>query len=219
MSKKVKQPWPTKAVMNQIYDRHLWGGNEFDFYSGEGSHNPEIITPYLKALIQFLKTHHNNIVVCDLGCGDFNIGKHLMSYSKKYIAIDIVENLIRRNKDLFKANNLEFYCFDIAKHEWPLADCIILRQVLQHLSNQEIQNIIKKVVHYKYIILTEHIPLGDFIPNKDIISGQGIRMKQGSGVHVLVAPFNLKIKEAQVLGRYMDKNQKGQIVTMLYQLF
>lgn len=219
MSKKVKEPWPTKAVMNQIYDRHLWGGNEFDFYSGEGSHNPEIITPYLKALIQFLKTHHNNIVVCDLGCGDFNIGKHLMSYSKKYIAIDIVENLIRRNKDLFKANNLEFYCFDIAKHEWPLADCIILRQVLQHLSNQEIQNIIKKVVHYKYIILTEHIPLGDFIPNKDIISGQGIRMKQGSGVHVLVAPFNLKIKEAQLLGRYMDKNQKGQIVTMLYQLF
>lgn len=219
MSNKVKQPWPTKAVMNQIYDRHLWGGNEFDFYSGEGSHNPEIITPYLKALIQFLKTHHNNIVVCDLGCGDFNIGKHLVSYSKKYIAIDIVENLIRRNKDLYKANNLEFYCFDIAKHEWPLADCIILRQVLQHLSNQEIQNIIKKVVHYKYIILTEHIPLGDFIPNKDIISGQGIRMKQGSGVHVLVAPFNLKIKEAQVLGRYMDKNQKGQIVTMLYQLF
>lgn len=219
MSNKVKEPWPTKAVMNQIYDRHLWGGNEFDFYSGEGSHNPEIITPYLKALIQFLKTHHNNIVVCDLGCGDFNIGKHLMSYSKKYIAIDIVENLIRRNKDLYKANNLEFYCFDIAKHEWPLADCIILRQVLQHLSNQEIQNIIKKVVHYKYIILTEHIPLGDFIPNKDIISGQGIRMKQGSGVHVLVAPFNLKIKEAQVLGRYMDKNQKGQIVTMLYQLF
>lgn len=219
MSNKVKQPWPTKAVMNQIYDRHLWGGNEFDFYSGEGSHNPEIITPYLKALIQFLKTHHNNIVVCDLGCGDFNIGKHLVSYSKKYIAIDIVENLIRRNKDLYKANNLEFYCFDIAKHEWPLADCIILRQVLQHLSNQEIQNIIKKVVHYKYIILTEHIPLGDFIPNKDIISGQGIRMKQGSGVHVLVAPFNLKIKEAQLLGRYMDKNQKGQIVTMLYQLF
>lgn len=219
MSKKVKQPWPTKAVMNQIYDRHLWGGNEFDFYSGEGSHNPEIINPYLKALIQFLKTHHNNIVVCDLGCGDFNIGKHLVSYSKKYIAIDIVENLIRRNKDFYKANNLEFYCFDIAKHEWPLADCIILRQVLQHLSNQEIQNIIKKVVHYKYIILTEHIPLGDFIPNKDTISGQGIRMKQGSGVHVLVAPFNLKIKEAQVLGRYMDKNQKGQIVTMLYQLF
>lgn len=99
MSKKVKQPWPTKAVMNQIYDRHLWGGNEFDFYSGEGSHNPEIINPYLKVLIEFLNTHHNNIVVCDLGCGDFNIGKHLVSYSKKYIAIDIVEKLIKRNKD------------------------------------------------------------------------------------------------------------------------
>lgn len=45
MTKKVKAPWPTKDVMTQIYDRHLWGGNEFDFYSGAGSHDPKIIAP------------------------------------------------------------------------------------------------------------------------------------------------------------------------------
>jgi len=36
MSRKPKKPWPTKAVMQQIYEQHLWGGKDFDFYSGEG---------------------------------------------------------------------------------------------------------------------------------------------------------------------------------------
>ena len=77
--------------MNQIYEMHLWGGNEFDFYSGQGSHDSKIISPYLDAVTSFLKSHNNALTVCDLGCGDFNIGKNLTKYTKKYIAIDIVE--------------------------------------------------------------------------------------------------------------------------------
>lgn len=219
MVKKTKQPWPTKDVMNQIYEMHLWGGKTLDFYSGIGSHDPKIINPYLDTLITFLKAHNNALTICDLGCGDFNIGKHLTQYTKTYIAIDIVENLIYRNKNLYKAENLEFYCLDISKDELPSGDCIILRQVLQHLSNKEIQNILKKLEAYKYIILTEHIPLSDFIPNKDIISGQGIRLKQNSGVNILKAPFNFKVKEEKNFGEYILQDNKGRIVTQLYKVF
>lgn len=219
MTKKIKTPWPTKDAMNQIYDRHLWGGNQFDFYSGAGSHNPEIINPYLKVIIAFLESHNNTLVVCDLGCGDFNIGKNLTKYAKKYIAVDIVESLINRNKTLYKANNLEFYCLDIIEDELPSGDCIILRQVLQHLSNKDIEKVTQKLSAYKYIILTEHIPLGDFTPNKDIISGQGIRIKQNSGVNILKSPFNLKIKEQKQLNEYVLENGKGRIVTTLFRVF
>ena len=219
MTKKTKKPWPTKDVMIQIYDKKLWGGKEFDFYSGTGSHDAEIINPYLDALITFLESHNNALVVCDLGCGDFNIGKHLTKYTKKYIAVDIVENLINRNKNLYKEDNLDFSCLNITKDELPHGDCIILRQVLQHLSNSEIQSIIKKIVAYKYIILTEHIPLGEFIPNKDIISGQGIRIKQNSGVNILETPFNLKIKEKTILNEHVLENDKGRILTTLYEMF
>lgn len=219
MTKKVKTPWPTKAVMNQIYELKLWGGKAFDFYSGSGSHDPKIINPYLESLMAFLKSHNHQLVVCDLGCGDFNIGKHLTKYSKKYIAIDIVEDLIERNKNLYKEENLKFHCLDISKEELPLGDCIILRQVLQHVSNAEIQNIIQKMTTYKYIILTEHMPLGNFTPNKDIISGQGIRLKQNSGVNLLEAPFNLKIKEQKIIDEYVLDNEKGRIVTTLLEMF
>ena len=216
MTKNPKTPWPTKDVMTQIYDLKLWGGKNFDFYSGKGSHDSKIINPYIERLIAFFKSHNNDLVVCDLGCGDFNIGKHLTSYIRKYIAIDIVENLIDRNKTVFKEDNLEFCCLDITKDKLPSGDCIILRQVLQHLSNIEIQDVIKKIVAYKYIILTEHIPLGNFIPNKDIISGQGIRLKQNSGVNILEPPFNLNIKEEKIFGTYILENNKGRIVTTLY---
>jgi SAM-dependent methyltransferase len=217
--KKNKKPWPTKDAMNQIYELKLWGGNDFDFYSGTGSHKPEIINPYLDALKAFFETHNRSLVVSDLGCGDFNIGKHLTKYTKKYFAVDIVENLINRNKNSFKVDNLEFYCLDIARDELPIGDCAILRQVLQHVSNAEILNILKKIADYKYIILTEHIPLGDFVPNKDIISGQGIRLKRNSGVNLLKPPFNLKIKEETILNEHIIGNKKGRIVTILYKMF
>jgi SAM-dependent methyltransferase len=219
VTKKTKTPWPTKDVMNQIYDMKLWGGNAFDFYSGDGSHNPKIINPYLDAIKAFLKSYNNSLVVCDLGCGDFNIGKHLTKYSKKYIAVDIVEKLINRNQELYKRDNLEFQCLDITKEELPFGDCIILRQVLQHLSNVEIHNILKKLNDYRFIILTEHIPEGNFIPNIDIISGQGIRIKQNSGVNLLKAPFNLKFKDEKILEEHILENNKGRIVTTLYKMF
>ena len=214
-----KKHWPTKAVMEQVYNLHLWGGKDSDFYSGTGSHESKIITPYLNAVISFLELHKTSLVVCDLGCGDFNIGKHLTSYTKKYIAIDIVEKLIDRNKQFFQVDNLEFHCLDISKDDIPQGDCIILRQVLQHLSNAEIQNILQKINTYKYIVLTEHLPLGNFSSNEDIIAGQGIRIKKNSGVNILEAPFNFKVKDQQIIDKHVLENNKGVIVTTLYKMF
>lgn len=218
MKKSNKQPWPTKAAMSQIYEQHLWGGKAFDFYSGEGSHIPNITKPYLDAVISFLESHRNCLSVCDLGCGDFNIGKQLLNNIKRYIAIDIVPSLIERNKTKFKVSHLEFHCLDISKDELPIADCVILRQVLQHLSNAEIISIIKKLRVYKYLILTEHLPTGDFIPNKDIISGQGIRLKHNSGVDLLKSPFNLKALQQRVLNKIILEDNQGEIVTTLFTL-
>lgn len=213
-----KRPWPTKDAMTQVYEKHLWGGKDFDFYSGIGSHDPTTVNLYTKTVSDFLKFNSGKLKVCDLGCGDFNIGKQLVPHTSKYFAIDIVESLIDRNKSIFNADHLEFQCLDISKDELPNADCIILRQVLQHLSNDEIIRIVRKLSNYKYIILTEHIPFGDFIPNSDIIAGQGIRLKHNSGVDLLAEPFNLKVKSTKILNEVILENDKGRIVTILFRL-
>ena len=215
---KKKTPWPTKDAMEQVYKMKLWGENQSRFYSGEGSHQPELVQPYIDVLSSFLKACSSPIVICDLGCGDFNIGKQLVAHTKKYIAVDIVADLITHNKDTFKAENLEFKCLDLAVDDLPTGDCALLRQVFQHLSNTEIQKILNKLTVFKYVIITEHIPEGDFLPNIDIISGQGIRLKKQSGVNVLAAPFNFKVQDASLLLSVPLKDGKGIIVTTCYQL-
>lgn len=218
-AKRIKKPWPTKDVMEQVYDMKLWGGNDCDFYSGDGSHHPEIVDPYIEDLTVFLTSFEIPLTVCDLGCGDFHVGKELVKHTKNYIAVDIVKDLIDRNRRKFIATNLEFQCLDIAIDNLPSGDCALLRQVLQHLSNAEIQKIVERLSSFKYVILTEHLPNGDFEPNKDIISGQGIRLKKQSGLNLLAAPFIFRVEEEKHLLSVRLNNSKGVIVTTLYRLF
>lgn len=218
-TKNIKNHWPTKDAMEQIYEQKLWGGAEFDFYSGKGSHDAEIVNPYIVAVISFLKSFKSRITVCDLGCGDFNVGAALVKYTNKYVAVDIVEGLINHNKEKFNEDNLEFHCLDIAVDQLPFGDCVLLRQVLQHLSNSEVQKVLDKLAAFKYIILTEHIPEAKFIPNKDIISGQGIRLKKQSGLNVLSPPFNFQVKEEKTMLFVTLNDHKGIIVTTLYTMF
>lgn len=217
--KPIKKPWPTKDAMTQVYDMKLWGDNNSNFYSGDGSHDAEIVEPYIAAVTSFLTSFKKPLVVCDLGCGDFNVGKELVMHTKKYIAVDIVPSLIDHNKEKFKAENLEFHFLDIAVEDLPVGDCAILRQVLQHLSNAEVENVVRKLAAYKYVILTEHLPAGEFIPNKDIISGQGIRLKKQSGLDLLAPPFNLKVEEGKHLSSVVLKDGKGIIATKIYKIF
>lgn len=217
--KKNKKAWPTKDAMDQVYKMNLWGNNNTAFYSGEGSHKSEIIEPYIKVVTAFLKAFKTPLVICDLGCGDFNIGKKLVKFTNKYIAVDIVKELIDYNEDVFEAPNLEFKCLDIAKDNLPKGDCALIRQVLQHLSNKEVKNIANKLSNYKYVIITEHIPNGNFVANKDIISGQGTRLKKQSGIDLLASPFNLKIEEKTEMLRITLEEGKGVIVTYLYKMF
>lgn len=216
---RVKQPWPTKKAMAQIYEQNLWGANGDLFYSGSGSHEEAIITPYIKKVSEFLDSFETPLSVCDLGCGDFNIGKQLVAKTSRYIAVDIVPKLIDYNKSQFSQANVEFECLDIAKDMLPTADCVLIRQVLQHLSNAEVQEVVKKLKQYKYVILTEHIPNGDFVPNIDIISGQGIRIKKKSGLEILKPPFDFKVVEKKELISIDLAGVKGCIKTFLYQVF
>ncbi len=216
--KRQKQPWPTKKVMEQVYENNLWGGGVVDFYSGDGSHHKHLVDPYLKAVISFLNSFKKKLVVCDLGCGDFHIGKELVPFSDRYFAVDIVASLIASNKEKFQLHNLTFQCLDIAEDELPVGDCAIVRQVLQHLSNVEIEKIVRKLQSFKYVILTEHLPNGEFLPNVDIISGQGIRIKKNSGVDILQAPFYLKVKDCKKLVSIDLGAKKGIVVTTLYTL-
>jgi len=197
-----------KEIFSIVYKENIWNkDSNLDFNSGPGSHDPKVVTPYIKTISNFFKDLKRKPIVLDVGCGDFNIGSQLYEYTKKYIAIDVVDELIYRNKLKYKSINLEFYVLDMVLDELPSAECILIKEVLQHLPNKEIKIIINKLSYFKYVIITESIPKYDFVANIDKLKGPECRIDLKSGIVIHKHPFYHKYKEKKELLKIPRKDR------------
>lgn len=188
----------TEDVFDNIYEKGIWGKDEqSNSTSGTGSHKAEIVDPYVNVVKKVI-TDNNIKTVADLGCGDFAIGSQIIDYCESFRAYDISNIILERNRSKYKHPNLKFYKLDLSKDELPHADMAFVRQVLQHLSNENIKNFVHQLntsKKFKYLLLTEHLPLkSKFVPNIDKPSGPNIRIANNSGVILHEKPFNLKFK-------------------------
>lgn len=210
---------PTVTVMTKIYSENWWGRdkkNNGKYFSGRGSHDEFIINPYISAVRLFLE--YKQFIVIDLGCGDFNVGRNIFMYSKEYIACDIVEELVNYNKVIFKFPNLKFLNIDLIKDNLPEGDVLIIRQVLQHLSNENILKFLNKVYKYKFLIITEPIPKIPFVSNLNNPNGPDIRLSINSGINLEDHPFKLKYISKKELLKIDDTRDNAYIVTTIYEL-
>jgi len=90
-----------------------------------------------------------------------------------------------------------------------------VRQVFQHLRNDQIQRIVKKLAQYRTWIICEHLPSEkDFVPNVDILSGAGNRLAMKSGVILTERPFSIRPRSVQVLNE--AKADSGIIQAVVY---
>lgn len=123
-----------------------------------------------------------------------------MPYVASCVACDIVPELIAFNHRKFRAANLDFRIVDAIDDDLPQADVVVIRQVLQHLSNAQVAKISSKLKRYKAAIVTEHVPAdADFMPNKDQVAGPHTRLGLGSGVVLTAPPFDLSPRNVRQL--------------------
>ena len=195
-----------KEAFERIYRDGTWGksADALDpFYLGAGSHMPGIVPVYVNAVEEFLRSLGGKPDAVDLGCGDFAVGSKLRPLCRRYVACDVVEPLILRNRQKFAALDVDFQLVDITADVLPAGDVVFIRQVLQHLSNRHIQSVVDKLLQYRYVVLTEHLPSSPaFEPNLDKAVGAGTRLgigRSGSGVVLTRAPFNLRAVETRML--------------------
>ena len=209
-----------RQVFAEIYRLHGWGKvAQHRFFSGVGSHAPELVAPFVDPVRNFLRSLPRKPDVVDLGCGDFNVGAQLRPYCGRYVACDVVPDLIEHNKSAFASLAVDFRCLDVVTEPLPAGEVVLLRQLLQHLSNEHIQEVVAKLRQYRYIVVADHQPVGDFTPNLDIATGIRVRPEMHSAVDLTAEPFNLRAVEQRELSRVQHRSEKGEVlVTTLYRM-
>ncbi|NKB21235.1 MAG: methyltransferase domain-containing protein [Alphaproteobacteria bacterium] len=193
----------TEQVFDKIYREGAWGRDKKgNAISGAGSHTDNIIDPYVSTVKKVLSKLNSPIIV-DLGCGDFNVGKNFTLDASHYIACDVSNFMIKKNREIYSSENVEFRQLNIAEDELPRGHIAFVRQVLQHLGNDDIKRFVEtvnKTAPHQYLLVTEHIATSPrFRANIDKPKGPGIRVSLRSGVDIAEEPFNLNYKEKEVL--------------------
>ncbi|MHA2232520.1 MAG: class I SAM-dependent methyltransferase [Candidatus Hodarchaeales archaeon] len=184
------KPVNREVLFTQIYRNDMWGKSEdpnLKYYSGYGS-DPERTQEYIDLVNSFISRHNIRSIV-DCGCGDFRVASNFLI--EKYVGVDICKELIAFNNERFSTDAIKFLYLDIVKDEIPSADICLIRQVLQHFSNSEIQKLLSKLSKFKYVLITDEITEKKISENEDKETDLFIREQ---GLFLELPPFNRKIK-------------------------
>jgi hypothetical protein len=207
-------------VFEDVYRRRRWGSSvepDHPFCSGSGSKDPVVVDRYVDAMSRWLGQFTAPPSVVDLGCGDFGVGSRLRPQCVSYTAYDCVAPLIDSNRRRFAHLGVRFEQIDICTGPTVPADVYMIRQVLQHLSNERIQAAVTQCKERcGWLVVTEHLPKRQFKPNVDVATGPFTRWVVNSGVILTEPPFNLKVLEQIVL--CSTDVPQGVIETVAYRL-
>jgi hypothetical protein len=194
-----------REIFSEIYDNGLWAhGKEANYlpagakyYSGSGSYN-QSSAEYIHLVTDYIRTH-NITSITDIGCGDFNIGRRICEQNPfiYYSGVDVVPSLIQYNNDNFGSEKIQFFCLDTLHQKIPPADLLLIRQVLQHLSNTDILTLTTNCFPgFPHILITEHQPKPQYLIRENIekASGPNTRVGSltGSGVYLDKSPFHYR---------------------------
>jgi len=121
--------------------------------SGPGS-TLEFTKPYRLFVGKFILAHEV-MSVYDLGCGDAVVGTGIPLYGASYLGVDVIPERIERNRQQYAMGLHKFEAADL-RHCYPSADLVLVKDVIQHWSNDEI---VKWLAHlracpFKYALIT-----------------------------------------------------------------
>jgi len=208
---------PAADVFAEVYERGLWGGAGFHSGSGSRGHAAEAYVSFVRDLIGIRGVRS----VVDVGCGDFHVAAGIIDYVDSYCGLDIVPEVIARNRKTYDRPGIGFAVHDATRENLPPADLCLVRQVLQHLSNGQVARILANCERYPLVLVTEHhpSPAAAGIANLDKPHGPDTRLDRGSWVDLLQPPFGLRdVNEVLSVGVDRPLYHEGETIrTFLWQ--
>lgn len=195
-----------EEIFYSIYTNKKWisdQANSLAYNSGSGS-DTRFSDSYINKISEYINQNNINSVV-DIGCGDFRVGKKLLSFCSnvKYLGVECFQDIVDYNNESYGNDCVQFKKIDFAQpivstdiYIYKLA---LVRQVLQHLDNKAIQNFLINLQPFNHVIITEHQTNHPKVFNKNIRCGSSNRTEKGSGVYLDKEPFKQYIDGLSLL--------------------
>jgi SAM-dependent methyltransferase len=172
-----------QRIFENIYKKCLWNHGDANIPSSGPGSSLKNTKEYSKVLTEFIYNNECKSVL-DLGCGDLTWIPKTQFFndnSIKYTGVDVVESLITRHLKNFSEKN--FLCKDITTYnDFDKVDIIIIRDVIFHLTNDEILSIFDNIKN-KFNFL--------FITNcRNNVNTDNFDKWRFSEKNILIGPFN-----------------------------
>lgn len=172
------------SIFDNIYLKKLWLNSDGGTESGPGSdikYSGDYVD-YLTAYIHEFKIKS----ILDVGCGDLNLMRHVLQdvTINKYLGIDISKVVTDRNIKNYPNYNFKNTTLSNSSILTDEYELCLIKDVLQHMTNDNIVEILSHIYKFKHTIITNDYKDG----NEDCGNG-GYR-----GLNLKSDPFNLNPK-------------------------
>lgn len=138
-------------VFTRIYEEGTWGdGSILSPFSGSGS-APDNAVPFVK-FVEDVINQNSILSIFDFGHGDWSIWRDYKFENLKYFGVDVASGLSQKHQDLFGSEEIKFLEVD-ENYSLPEGELLICKEVLQHLSLNEINRILPQFSKFNYLIL------------------------------------------------------------------
>jgi SAM-dependent methyltransferase len=174
----------TTKVFSNIYEKNLWKNG-----SGPGS-SPKATDQY-RSILTNLIVNLKVKTVLDYGCGDWQFS-HLIPWNNlidNYLGVDIVDSVISENIKKYKSSKVNF---QTVNEGWNFSkvDLIICKDVLQHLPNAQVQQLLEKMqVSSKFMIITNDVVVDNEVTNSDCFVGKS------RPINLSLTPWDYSVRE------------------------
>lgn len=143
-----------------------WAGN-----SGGGSSAYHTI-PYKAFLESFIQANSIRSVL-DIGCGDWQFSQFTNFGPGEYHGYDVVPSVVESNRKAFGSAKRIFEKMPEDIDRLPACELVIIKDVLQHLSNDKIFLFCRKIFpRHKFCLITNSFEKLNTPQNIDIFDGE-----------------------------------------------
>ena len=188
----IKKKYIRKLVFTSIFKSKHWIQENDNLkiinisVSGHGSNTETLQSKNLiNCMIKFIDKFNINSIL-DMPCGDFLWMNQVIKMRPeiRYQGIDIVNQIIKNNKNKYIHKNIEFECEDILNFKTDKQfDLLLMRDFFIHINNSEIQIILDKIKKWNIDYFASESYSVE--KNFDVLTGKHRK------INLKINPFNL----------------------------